>query len=464
MKRLFLIFLFSLIAYPAWGNSYFPWNPLRPETVAYFLLPGATGNKFTINDNIKNIQYGNGYSASLTAIMTTVSPMMVTMSSVDLRPYIGYYATFSDGSKTATVKLGAVGTGTTYGASMNVSNCANSGTAPYNTFDGASPTGFHAIVSSGASHKAGTADEITLTTGKLLNIAFTIAITGSEPTMGARDTIDSSNYSYTGAIPVKSGNKDYYRVPTVDSTGVIGFSNGSGATNFTISNLAVRYVLTPDSSGCTTSDLIDKGINADAITSVTISRKGARGVLLGDSFTVVTTSSLAAEILLTAGNTGAYVVSSGVNGNLIADGNTRYTADVTPQVPKFVIIQLGMNDIDGALTDPEATMESGMQAIVAKVLADGAIPIICGVSPFKTNVTWNSDRQGWLDAWNTWIAAYCVSNGYQYVDFYTLLEDPGTADTLLALYDSGDGKHPNQAGKAVLAAAIATAINTAMNW
>ena len=55
------------------------------------------------------------------------------------------------------------------------------------------------------------------------------------------------------------------------------------------------------------------------------------------------------------------------------------------------------------------------------------------------------------------MATYCTTNSVTCVEAYAALVDPGTADTLLPAYDSGDKLHPNQAGLDAIATAVRTA-------
>jgi lysophospholipase L1-like esterase len=110
---------------------------------------------------------------------------------------------------------------------------------------------------------------------------------------------------------------------------------------------------------------------------------------------------------------------------------------------EFVIVWGGINDI---YTDIAATtIEANLQAIYTAIAATGAKVISLNITPSKSNVSWTADRQIATDAVNTWIAGTATGVDYK-IDAYTLVEDPATPDTLLPLYDTGDGLHLQQDG------------------
>lgn len=123
---------------------------------------------------------------------------------------------------------------------------------------------------------------------------------------------------------------------------------------------------------------------------------------------------------------------------------------------KHVIVQGGVNDC--RLDVAAATAEANLLYIWRDAIALGVTPIATTIMPFKGSGDWTADRQVILDTVNTWIKATAPLYGVKVVDTYTLLEDPGTPDTLLAAYDSGDKIHPSQAGANAIAQAVANAI------
>ena len=151
------------------------------------------------------------------------------------------------------------------------------------------------------------------------------------------------------------------------------------------------------------------------------------------------------------------VASEGINGNLLSEMDTRFAADVVSHYPGFVVVVGGMNELDDASVDPQASLEASLESIAGKSVAAGITPIFCTVTSFGNHANWNADRKTWLEAWNTWLVSYCTTNSYELVDSYTLLGDPSNPDVLLAAYDLY-GKHPNLAGQTVLAAGVTVAL------
>jgi len=135
-----------------------------------------------------------------------------------------------------------------------------------------------------------------------------------------------------------------------------------------------------------------------------------------------------------------------IKANLLANGlDSEYD---------FYIIQGGINDIVGAVADPNSEMQATMKEIIGVVVGQGIRPILIGISPWDANVNWNADRQTWTDTYNTWLESYCSTHGYFFVDTFDLLEDPSDADTMHSDYDSGDGLHWNDAADAAIGEVI----------
>ena len=123
--------------------------------------------------------------------------------------------------------------------SLNVSNCANTS---FNTFDTASPTGFHAINNDAGTDRAGTADEIVFVLGKKYLIEFDITLTsGAYPYYMARDAIGGNNTTSQGSTQISSTHTSVIVTCTLAATGLIEFISYEN-TEFTISNLVVKKV------------------------------------------------------------------------------------------------------------------------------------------------------------------------------------------------------------------------------
>lgn len=73
------------------------------------------------------------------------------------------------------------------------------------------------------------------------------------------------------------------------------------------------------------------------------------------------------------------VVDAGVAGNTLAAMLARFDTDVAPQLPHYVVIEYGVNDVYGSLT--AESMAVTLEAVVSKVRALGAVPIVIGQVP-----------------------------------------------------------------------------------
>jgi len=141
--------------------------------------------------------------------------------------------------------LGAAGDGEDLGEALNVSNCAN---LTYDTFDGVSPTAFHAI-EIGSAGAGGTADEIAFVANGMVKVSFTATLTsGQAPHITQRRSLGST--SIGSQVQAVAGANAIYATLTEANTGVIQFANNAAA-EFTIADLAVKQVTAPSADGCT---------------------------------------------------------------------------------------------------------------------------------------------------------------------------------------------------------------------
>jgi hypothetical protein len=131
----------------------------------------------------------------------------------------------------------------------------------YTTFSGASSSGFTATSDGGATHRAGTADEIAYTTGKRYLVEFDLTLnSGTAPTITLAAEITGS--ADANIETASSGSNSITFTATATATGVIKIYNSSTATNYTISNLTIKEVQANDSSPqmqISTTDVITNG-------------------------------------------------------------------------------------------------------------------------------------------------------------------------------------------------------------
>ena len=185
----------------------------------------------------------------------------VTQPSVDLTRYIGCKLTLNDGVQSLVGWIKAAGAAETLDSELvGAGNCFNSATYPYETFDGASATGFHAIKSAIGAKYAGTADQIIYSAGVLYKVGFTLTRTsglGPEK-VGHRASLSGTLHgmNYTPA----AGANIAYSTATESSTGLLSFYSGGGApetTEFTVAGITFKPVLAPSATGVTIWDLTD---------------------------------------------------------------------------------------------------------------------------------------------------------------------------------------------------------------
>jgi lysophospholipase L1-like esterase len=170
---------------------------------------------------------------------------------------------------------------------------------------------------------------------------------------------------------------------------------------------------------------------------------------IGDSLTADGTYPARVATLLGA----SWVVrNAGVGGNTVGAVYGRLSADVLLMGDAlYVVVLAGLNDI---LSDTAAaTIEATLQAIYTAVHDAGLTVVAVTCTPMKTHSGWSSGRQAILDAVNAWILNTATDVDYR-VDAYSALEDPGAADTLLAIYDSGDHLHLSTAGYELLGTTV----------
>lgn len=128
---------------------------------------------------------------------------------------------------------------------MSSNNMENSGGGTaYDTFDGVSPTAFHAISDGDPTNRAGgTDDEIPFVSGTKVGVEFTLSgLTGELPVIRCRGSFGGSNWA-VGNIAhsaVEGSNFHEFELDTT-GTGVIEFFN-SAATEYTIADFKTHLI------------------------------------------------------------------------------------------------------------------------------------------------------------------------------------------------------------------------------
>lgn len=150
----------------------------------------------------------------------------------------------------------------------NVNNCVN---GTYTTFDGLSPTGFHAVWGAGV-QRGGTVDEITFVAGRKYAFFFTMATdSGQAPSVTAREALGGALIS--DVHTATSGDNYHEFTALKTATGLIDFAN-SGAAEYTISNLKAYQI------GCV-AEYIHDGISKDLTKWLDASGNDLHGTVTG---------------------------------------------------------------------------------------------------------------------------------------------------------------------------------------
>jgi hypothetical protein len=134
----------------------------------------------------------------------------------------------------------------------------------------------------------------------------------------------------------------------------------------------------------------------------------------------------------------------GVDSETLTQIKARSAAYVNGKSFVYVIVNGGVNDLRLATSDISPTMLSDLQDIVADIEAEGMIPIVTTIPPWKDSANWTSARQTYTDNYNGLVLDYAAANNYTVHDLKNILSDDGL--TLKASFDSGDKLHPNTAG------------------
>lgn len=257
----------------------------------------------------------------------------------------------------------------------------------------------------------------------------------------------------------------YFLLPTdgpnvVDLDGLVSVPSSAGIpisvealTADTLDPYTAGFLADPNSQTRQALDALDLGtggggggggLDAAAFAPINGARPGNLFVSLGDSITAGG-DDMTYQAFATSWPNLASVISkqqlqlgynAGIPGNTTAQMLARFDTDVTPHLPTVVSLLCGTNDVG---VTPFDTWATSVRAIVAKIRAIGAVPVLCTVPPSNT-----ASKQADVGRFNGYIKRYAVLNGLTVLDFYTLLADPANANYKAAYLN--DGIHPNAAG------------------
>ena len=135
----------------------------------------------------------------------------------------------------------------------------------------------------------------------------------------------------------------------------------------------------------------------------------------------------------------------------------RFERDVLAQPGvKYVIVLEGVNDIGhpggGAPMSEDVTAEdmiAGLRQFIELAHMRGLKIFGATITPFTTA---GSPKDLKRQAVNQWIVTDKAFDGV--IDFDKLVRDPAQPSRILALYDSGDRLHPNDAGHKAMGEAV----------
>jgi lysophospholipase L1-like esterase len=174
--------------------------------------------------------------------------------------------------------------------------------------------------------------------------------------------------------------------------------------------------------------------------------------------------------LLAAGIEGAVVLNAGIGGNrllrpVIGPSMTdRFDRDVLGVAEAtHVLILAGTNDIalPSMLGEKRPTADEvidGLRALAGRAARHGVQPMLGTITPFGGSSMDSFLADGNEDLRRTVNEGVTAQADWPVVDFATALADPDDLGRLAAVFDSGDGVHPGDAGARALAAAVDLAV------
>lgn len=144
-----------------------------------------------------------------------------------------------------------------------------------------------------------------------------------------------------------------------------------------------------------------------------------------------------------------------------SEGTLRYPLiDTNVILPSILVIDMGVNDVNDSetLIQIQASFESEVSN--AKAVNPDLIIIVNNVAPWKNNSPgWTSGKQIVQDGYASFLVSRVATDDNMYLnDIFALMGEPGDLEALAAIYDSGDGLHPNSLGSQVIADSVISTI------
>jgi lysophospholipase L1-like esterase len=166
---------------------------------------------------------------------------------------------------------------------------------------------------------------------------------------------------------------------------------------------------------------------------------------------------LAKRMLARPGNGKLAIVNTGIGGNrLLSDSIAnfginalaRFDRDVLAQPgAAYVVVLEGINDIGMGRANPApsaADLIAAQQQLIERAHAHGLKMFGATLTPFEGAAYFTPEGEAKRQAINNWIRTSKAYDGV--IDFDSATRDPASPGKFLALYDSGDHLHPNDAG------------------
>ena len=136
-----------------------------------------------------------------------------------------------------------------------------------------------------------------------------------------------------------------------------------------------------------------------------------------------------------------FIVNRGIGGDIISNLKRRFYADCVQLNPKYVILQIGINDanalepniwkaLPGKSLDSVISKAQSDYTQLLEIMEDYQIkPIICSLLP--TNMTFspvNKERQLYVLAMNQFLSTYCKTKDLIFIDYFKeLVKDDGVS-------------------------------------
>jgi lysophospholipase L1-like esterase len=166
---------------------------------------------------------------------------------------------------------------------------------------------------------------------------------------------------------------------------------------------------------------------------------------------------LAKRLLARPGNAKLAILNTGIGGNrLLSDSIAnfginalaRFDRDVLAQPgAAYVVVLEGINDIGQGRANPApsaADLIAAQQQMIERAHAHGLKIFGATLTPFEGAAYFTPEGEAKRQAINNWIRTSKAYDGV--IDFDSATRDPASPGKFLALYDSGDHLHPNDAG------------------